>query len=92
MMKYEIVFTQSYTRRAKRFIRRHPELRGQYRKTLELLELNPFHPSLRLHKLKGTLADLHSVSINMSYRITIEFLIEGKTIIPVNVGPHDSVY
>jgi len=91
-MKYEIVFTQSYTRRAKRFIRRHPELRGQYRKTLELLELNPFHPSLRLHKLKGTLADLHSVSINMSYRITIEFLIEGKTIIPVNVGPHDSVY
>ena len=91
-MKYELVFTQSYTRRAKRFIRKHPALRVQYRKTLELLELNPFHPSLRLHKLKGHLSDLHSVSINLSYRITMEFLVQGKTIMPVDVGPHDDVY
>jgi len=89
---YELVFTQSYTRRVKRFIRKHPELTGQYRKTLELLELNPFHPSLRLHKLKGQLSDMHSVSINLSYRITIEFLVKGRTIIPVDVGPHDGVY
>ena len=91
-MMYELVFTQSYTRRVKRFIRKHPELTGQYRKTLELLELNPFHPSLRLHKLKGQLSDMHSVSINLSYRITIEFLVKGRTIIPVDVGPHDGVY
>ncbi len=91
-MMYELVFTQSYTRRAKRFISKHPELTGQYRKTLELLELNPFHPSLRLHKLKGQLSDLHSVSINLSYRITIEFLVKGRTIIPVDIGPHDHVY
>ena len=91
-MKYEIVFTASYTRRAVRFLRRHPELRSQYRKTLELLELNPFHPSLRLHKLSGPLAGLHSVSINMSYRITLEFLVSATTIIPVHVGHHDEVY
>jgi len=54
--------------------------------------LNPFHPSLRLHKLKGRLSELHSVSINLSYRITIEFLVQGHTIIPVDVGPHDIVY
>ena len=91
-MNYEIVFTQGYTRRAERFIRKHPELRNQYRKTLELLEVNPFHRSLRLHKLKGALDDLHSVSINLSYRITIQFLIEGRMIIPVDVGSHDHVY
>jgi toxin HigB-1 len=91
-MKYNLVFTPSYTRQAIKFIRKHPALIRQYEKTLELLEVNPFHPSLRLHKLKGPLVDLHSVSINLSYRITIEFLIEGKTIIPVNVGPHDHVY
>lgn len=91
-MKYELVFTPSYTRRAVRFLRRHPELRSQYRKTLELLELNPFHPSLRLHKLNGQLADLHSVSINLSYRITLEFLVTATTIIPVHVGRHDEVY
>ena len=89
---YRLVFTHSYTRRAAKFARRHPELLGQYEKALSLLELNPLHPSLRLHKLKGALGDLHAVSINLSYRITIEFLIEGRTIIPVNVGPHDEVY
>ena len=91
-MNYELLFTRSYTRRATRFIRRHPELRQQYRKTLQLLELNPFHPSLRLHKLSGSLGDLRSVSINLSYRITIEFLIDGRKIIPVDVGPHDNIY
>jgi mRNA-degrading endonuclease YafQ of YafQ-DinJ toxin-antitoxin module len=91
-MAYKLVFTESYTRRAIRFVRKHPDLRGQYEKTLQLLELNPFHPSLRLHKLKGRLGDLHSASINLSYRITIEFLVEGATIIPVAVGSHDEVY
>ena len=91
-MKYKLVFTRGYTRRAARFIRKHPELLRQYEKTLELLELNPFHPALRLHKLKGVLGDLHSVAINVSYRMTIEFLIEGRTIIPVDVGSHDEVY
>jgi len=92
MMKYEIVFTESYTRRAVRFLRKHPDLRNQYQKTLELLELDPYHPSLRLHKLKGALSDLHSISINLSYRITLEFLIEGNRILPVNIGKHDDVY
>lgn len=91
-MKYRLIFTQSYTRRAIRFLRRHPELKTQYRRTLELLEVNPFHPSLRLHKLKGRLADLHAVSINVAYRITLEFLVEGDAILLVNVGSHDEVY
>lgn len=91
-MKYEIIFTESYTRRAVKFLRKHPELRNQYQKTLELLELNPQHPSLRLHKLGGDLSDLHSVSINISYRITLEFLVEGNRILPVNIGKHEDVY
>jgi len=89
---YSLVFTEAYTRRALRFLRKHPDMRSAYEKTLQLLELNPFHPSLRLHKLKGRLSDLHSVSINLSYRITIEFLIEDRTIIPVAIGSHDEVY
>ena len=91
-MSYRLIYTKSYIRRAARFIRKHPELVGQYEKTLKLLELDPFHPSLRLHKLKGRLSEFHSVSINIGYRISIEFLINEKTIIPVNVGSHDEVY
>ncbi len=91
-MSFRILFTVSYNKRAARFLRRHPELLPQYEKTLRLLELDPFHPSLRLHRLKGRLRDLHSVSINISYRITLEFILDDKTLIPVAVGSHDEVY
>jgi len=91
-MPYTLVFTEQYSRRAARFLKRHPELRSQYLKTLQLLEANPFHPSLRLHPLRGKLEGLHSISINLSYRITLELLIQDEQIIPVNVGSHDAVY
>lgn len=91
-MPYKLVFTDAYMRRAVRFIKRHLELRTQYAKTLALLELNPHHPSLRLHALSGRLTGLHSVSINLPYRITLELLIQDQQIIPINVGDHDAVY
>ena len=88
----EIIYTDSYIKRAKKFIKKHPELISQYQKTLKLLELNPNHPSLRLHKLHGKLSELYSVSINISYRISLDFLIEDNKIIPVDIGSHDDVY
>jgi mRNA-degrading endonuclease YafQ of YafQ-DinJ toxin-antitoxin module len=91
-MAYALVFTDDYTRRALRFLKRHPELKNQYAKTLALLEINPHHPSLRLHALAGRLQGVHSVSINLSYRITLELMIQEKQIIPLNVGDHDTVY
>jgi mRNA-degrading endonuclease YafQ of YafQ-DinJ toxin-antitoxin module len=91
-MSYTLVITDSYMRRAVRFLKRHPELRNPYAKTLSLLELNPHHPSLRLHALSGRLDGLHSVSINLSYRITLELIIQDKQIILINVGDHDTVY
>ena len=91
-MSWTLVFTDAYDRRALRWLKRHPDLRQQYLKTLQLLEANPFHPSLRLHALSGRLAGVHSVSINLSYRITLELLIQDERIILVNVGDHDAVY
>ena len=91
-MAYKLIFTESYNKRARKFLKKHPEILGQYEKTVSLLELNPHHPSLRLHRLKGKLADLHSVSINISYRITITLVVTDKTIIPIDVGTHDEVY
>ncbi|MCK5457121.1 MAG: hypothetical protein KAI45_08335 [Melioribacteraceae bacterium] len=88
----KIIYTDSYIKKAKKFVKKHPELLSQYEKTLKLLELNPFHPSLRLHKLTGKLSELYSVSINMTYRISIDFIIDDKKIIPINVGKHDEVY
>jgi len=89
---YALVFTEHYNRTASKFLKRHPGLRQPYLKTLQLLNANPFHPSLRLHPLRGRLEGLYSVSINLSYRITLEMLIENKKIILVNIGDHDTVY
>ncbi len=91
-MAYTLVFTEQYNRCAKRFLKRHPDLTQHYLKTLKILEANPYHPSLRLHSLKGKFEALHSVSINLSYRITLELLIKDGEIILVNVGDHDAVY
>lgn len=91
-MTWKLVFTDQYNRRAARFLKRHPQLREPYRKTLLLLQANPHHPSLRLHPLRGKLAGLHAVSINLSYRITLELVIQEHQIVPINVGDHDAVY
>ena len=91
-MPFQLIFTETYTLKALRFLKRHPELKRQYAKTLALLEANPHHPSLRLHALSGKHEGVHSVSINLSYRITLELLITDKQIIPINVGDHDAVY
>jgi len=91
-MVYNLVYPDSYIKRAKKFLRKHPEIHNQYRKTLELLELDPYHPSLRLHGLEGRLKGLSSISINMSYHIVLELEIKGEEIILINVGDHDHVY
>ena len=91
-MPYKLIYPESYIRRARKFLKKHPEIHSQYRKTLELLELNPYHPSLRLHSLQGRMSGLSSVSINISYRVVIEFIIDGDEILLVNIGKHGWVY
>lgn len=91
-MSYQLVFTGQYNRRALRFIKRHPDLKKQYLKTLQLLALNPQHPSLRLHALQGRLKPLQSISINLSYRIMLELMVKDQRIILINIGDHNAVY
>lgn len=88
----KIIYTETYIERVKKFIRLHPEILSQYEKTLKLLELNPSHPSLRLHRLKGKLSSVYSISINLSYRICIDFIIEEDRIILIDIGKHNHVY
>jgi len=89
---YKLVFTYSYEQKVKKFIKKHPDIIKQYSKTLELLELNPFHPSLRLHQFKTASFEGYSVSINLSYRVAIEFLVTEEEILLVNIGDHQDIY
>lgn len=91
-MPWALIFTDQYNRREARFLQPHPDVEKQYLKTLELLQINPHHPSLRLHGLSGKLTGLHSLSVNLKYRITLEMIITEQEIILINVGDHDWIY
>ena len=91
-MNYKIVRTDEYFKKLKKFIKKHPDVLGRYIKTIELLEYDPYNPSLRLHKLQGKLRIYHGISINMKYRVVIDFIIQNNEIIPIDIGTHDEIY
>ena len=62
-------------------------LQKRAEKAQELLMENPFHPSLRLHKLSGRMEGLWSISINQQYRILFEPLDDGDVLF-VSIGTH----
>lgn len=53
-----------------------------------LFRLNPLHPSLRLHELKGKLKNTWSIYINGNYRIIFKRMQNGD-IVFISIGKHD---
>ncbi len=91
-MSYKLIYLDSYNKKASKFIKKHRDLLKQYEKTLKLLEIDPYHSSLRLHKLQGKLDGICSVSINITYRIAIDCIIEDEKIVLIDIGHHDEIY
>jgi mRNA-degrading endonuclease YafQ of YafQ-DinJ toxin-antitoxin module len=91
-MPFKIIFTDEYFKKEVKFLRKHPDLKALYRKTVTMLSQDPMHNSLRLHKLRGGKKELYSVSINMQYRITMEFYITEYEIVLIDIGTHGAVY
>jgi len=89
---YKLVETKSYQKKLVKFFKKHKNLLNRYEKVIFLLEANPYHPSLRLHKLQGKLKEYYSVSLDMEYRIIIDFIIVDEEIILIDIGSHDDVY
>lgn len=92
----KIAWTPKSMRAFKKIIPKNPQLRSLIDITLRQLIKDPFHPSLRTHKLQGDLSETWSCSINYSYRIIFEFIESSdkqeKAILLVNLGSHDEVY
>lgn len=93
----KIAWTPKSLRAFKRMVRQKPQLRPVIEETLEQLADDPFHPTLRTHKLSGELAGIWACSIDYSYRILFEFVAnpessEEEAILLLNLGSHDEVY
>ena len=89
---YKIFFTKKYEKSVKKFLKKHQNIKPKYIKTIQLLKQNPYHPSLRLHKLQGNLEEYFSLSIDMEYRIILDFIVVEKEIYLIDIGSHDEVY
>ncbi len=89
---YEIKFSKKYEKTSKKFFKKHQDLKNKYFKILDILKINPYHPSLRLHKLQNNLKEFYSISLDMQYRIILDFIIVDEQIILIDIGAHDEVY
>ena len=89
---YEVFFTQKYTKISKKFFKKHSNLKSKYDKIIKILKTNPYHPSLRLHKLQGELKSYYSISLDLEYRIILDFIIIDNQIYLLDIGSHDEVY
>lgn len=89
---YAIVAPAQFLRQARKFFRKHPDLKPRFKKLLEAMQDDPFRPSLGLHPLSGKLSSCYAANLTYSYRVTLTLLIEEKEIILLDIGSHDEVY
>jgi len=89
---YQLVWTNTFSRTARKFLKKNPDLRGEFERTLKQLEEDPDHPRLRLHPLRGRLAGKHAVSLTYSHRIVLMLVLDEGEIVLLDVGTHDQAY
>ena len=89
---YSIVAPESFIRQAKKFFKKHPDLKKNFSKLIDEIQKDPFKPHLKLHPLKGRLEGCHAVSLTYRYRITLTIAVADKEIILLDIGSHDETY
>lgn len=91
-----LVWDNSFRRAFKRYVRKNPQLKSKIVTVLELLVNDPFHPSLKSHKLRGQLEGLWACSVEYDCRIVFVFRQDSNTneelIVLIDIGTHDEVY
>ena len=91
-MNHTLTFTRSYLKSLNQFQNQHPDLKKKYLRLLMILQGNPYHRSIRMHPLKGRASMLHSVTIDLDYRITLSFILKENEIIPVHICDSEALY
>ena len=90
----KLIASKSFTRDAKRFLKKNPQFTKNVKMTLSLLESDAFQPQLKTHKLKGNLKNSWACSVGYDLRIVFEIVrYENEdTILLQTIGTHDEVY
>ena len=89
---YTIRAIENFLRTARKFFRRHADLRLRFERIIEILQNDPDHRSLRTHKLRCKLTGLRVITLTYQYRITIIIHDKEKEITLLDNGSHNDVY
>ncbi|QSX70440.1 MAG: type II toxin-antitoxin system YafQ family toxin [Dolichospermum sp. DET69] len=86
-----VSFSSSFKRAFKKRIKGNLDLEARFWQKLEQFTADPFEPSLKTHKLSGTLKNSWSLSIDYDARVIFYFTDDGGAVF-VDIGSHDEVY
>ncbi|MBW4683141.1 MAG: type II toxin-antitoxin system mRNA interferase toxin, RelE/StbE family [Microcoleus vaginatus WJT46-NPBG5] len=92
----KIVWDNRFKRAFRKFIKKNPEMSDRIINVLTLLSIDHLTPSLKSHKLTGSLEGLWSCSVAYDCRIIFTFSQDDESeeslIVLVDLGSHDEVY
>ena len=70
----KLVWSSKFTRAVKKLTRQKPHLLDDLETALRQLEADPYHPSLRTHKLSGDFDGCWACSAGYDFRIVFKFV------------------
>jgi mRNA interferase YafQ len=93
-MSFVLLRSNVFIRNARKIIKKQPSFAQNIQDTLELLQIDPFQPRLRTHKLKGELKESYACNAGYDLRIIFKFVDHEnqQAILLESLGTHDEVY
>jgi len=90
----KLLRSPAFGRDLRRWLKSHPESDESLAAALEQLSADAAHPTLRTHKLSGTLGGCWACSAGYDLRIVFQFTQHGgeEAILLLALGTHDEVY
>lgn len=93
---YTLHWSSSYKRVFKKTAKKDPLNKEKISTSMRLLQNDPFHNSLKTHKLKGVLDGSWACSVDYDLRIIFDFVKNPDTketeILLIDIGSHEEVY
>ena len=85
----KITLSPSFQKQLKQLHKKDAKLFRKIQKQFVLFKSDPHHPSLRLHKLRGELRDVWSLSVTLNFKV---LFIKDTKYYFFDMGTHDQVY
>jgi addiction module RelE/StbE family toxin len=89
---FVIQATDQFLRQAKKFFKKHPDLKPRFEKMVTELAKDPFQSALELQPLSGKPEGIWAISLTYKYRVTLTLMISEKEITLLDIGSHGEVY